>query len=153
MTWVQDGIFAAGGEALPAAWADFAQQTGITAVLHLRPAAPATFVGRIPQSFLWLNIENEEQATTADRALAGAFVEASLGRGERVLLHASLGRHRTRWVFVAYRIWSGASPDAAMRQAAQPPWLGPYRTDRDRWTEFADLARHWRLADRGRVEV
>ena len=41
MTWVQDGIFAGGGEALPGGWADFAAQTGITAILHLRPDAPA----------------------------------------------------------------------------------------------------------------
>jgi hypothetical protein len=141
MTWVQDGIFAGGGEALPEGWADFAAQTGITAILHLRPGAPANFRGPTPHSFLWLPVSTEGQADVADRLLAGAFVASCMARGERVLLHASLGRHRTRWAFVAYRIWSGALPHAALRQASQPPWLSPYATDEAAWENLARAVR------------
>jgi hypothetical protein len=135
MTWVQDGIFAAGGEDLPERWADVAAQTGISAILHLRPGAPAAFRGPLPASFLWLDVVKEDDAGLADRILAGAFVEACLAQGRRVLLHASLGRHRTRWAFVAYRIWVGASPTSSSGRLPAL-WLAPYVTDRDRWTAF-----------------
>jgi len=140
MTWVRDGIFAAGGEALPEDWEAFAAQTGITAILHLRPGAPAVFRGPSPRSFLWLEVAAEDQATLSDRLLAGAFVEACLRDGQRVLLHASQGRHRTRWALVAYRIWSGAAPEAAQREAARAPWLAPYATDTVAWARMADAA-------------
>ena len=146
MTWVQDGIFAGGGEGLPEGWADFAAQTGITAILHLRPQAPAVFQGPTPASFLWLDVAAEDQASLTERLLAGAFVEACLEHGQRVLLHASLGRHRTRWAFVAYRIWSGATVSAILRQASQPPWLSPYNTDRARWEALAHEVRASRAA-------
>jgi hypothetical protein len=148
MTWVQDGIFAAGGEDLPERWADIAAQTGITAILHLRPGAPAAFRGPSPASFLWLNVVNEEDAGLEDRILAGAFVEDCLAQGRRVLLHASLGRHRTRWTFVSYRIWVGAAPEVVLRQVAQAPWLAPYVTDRDRWTAFGRLVEERRMPAR-----
>ena len=137
MTWVEDGIFAAGGESLPQGWEEFAVQTGITAVLHLRPAAPAPLLGRSPAAYLWLDVDDENQAGAEDRWLAGSFIEACLAEGRRVLLHASAGRHRTRWAYVAYRICAGSSPAAALRRAAQAPWMAPYRTDRDRWMAFA----------------
>src|SRR3989337_2154868 len=124
MTWVQDGIFAGGGEALPEGWADFAAQTGITAILHLRADAPAVFRGPSPASFLWLAIAAEDQAGLPDRLLAGAFVAACLERGQRVLLHASPGRHRTRWAYVAYRVWSGVAPGAARGQSPAATWRG-----------------------------
>jgi hypothetical protein len=153
MTWVQDGIFAGGGERLPEGWADFAAQTGITAILHLRADAPAVFRGPSPASFLWLAIAAEQQAGLADRLLAGAFVAACREQGQRVLLHASPGRHRTRWAFVAYRICAGSEVDAALRCAEQPPWMAPYVTDRDRWNAFGRLAHRTRLPAPGTSEV
>ncbi len=137
MTWVQDGIFAGGGPALPAGWDDFARQTGIGAILHLHPHRPAAFVGPTPGAFLWLGVDDEEQADDEVRRLAGAFIERSLAEGRRVLLHASSGRHRTRWLYVAYRICGGSSAAAALRRAAEPPWMSPYRTDAKRWERFA----------------
>jgi hypothetical protein len=147
MTWVQDGIFAAGGDALPSDWAAFAAQTGITAILHLRPVAPATFLGPAPESYLWMDLADETQAGLGERLLAGSFVEDCLARGQRVLLHASLGRHRTRWAFVAYRICSGAAPRAARRQAAEPPWLAPYATDESSWDRLAEAVHRSRVDD------
>jgi hypothetical protein len=141
MTWVQDGIFAAGGEALPAAWAEFSAQTGIADVLHLRPGAPAAFFGPSPHSFLWLDVATEDQAALSERLLAGGFIDACLREGRKILLHASLGRHRTRWAFVAYQIWTGTAAPTAIRRAACPPWMSPYPTDQDRWQEFAAVAR------------
>jgi hypothetical protein len=141
MTWVQDGIFAAGGESLPEDWAAFAAQTGVTAILHLRPGSPAVFRGPSPASFLWMGLAGEADAALPERLAAGAFIEACRARGERVLLHASPGRHRTRWAFVAYRIWNGAAPASALRQAAEPPWLAPYKTDREAWDRMAEVVR------------
>lgn len=137
MTWVQDGIYAAGGDSLPAHWADFTTQTGISAILHLRPGAPVRFEGPPPVFFLWLDIDDETNAGYAERLLAASFVQDCLSEGRRVLLHASAGRHRTRWCYVAYRILAGSAPEAAMRRAARPPWLAPYRTDEVAWGAFA----------------
>lgn len=137
MTWVQDGIYAAGGESLPARWADFTAQTGISAILHLRPRAPARFEGSPPGFFLWLNIDDETDAAYADRLLAASFVQDCLSGGRRVVLHASAGRHRTRWCYVAYKILDGSAPEAAMRRVARSPWMAPYRTDEAAWCEFA----------------
>ena len=153
MTWVQDGIFAGGGEALPGGWAEFAAQTGITAILHLRPDAPALFRGPSPASFLWLAIAGEDQAGLPDRLLAGAFVAACVERGQRVLLHASPGRHRTRWAFVAYRVWCGVAPGAALRQAAQAPWLAPYATDEAGWERMAQAVRNLRREPRRAIPL
>jgi len=153
MTWVQDGIFAGGGEALPEGWADFAAQTGITAILHLRADAPAVFRGPSPASFLWLAIAAEDQAGLPDRLLAGAFVAACREKGQRVLLHASPGRHRTRWAFVAYRVWSGAVPAAAVQQAAQAPWLAPYATDEAAWETMAEAVRRMRQERRSAIPL
>jgi len=137
MTWVQEGIFAGGGEALPRAWADFAAQTGITAVLHLRPSTPMPFLGPSPASYLWLSLDDEELAGPEERWLAGTFIADCLRHGRRVLLHAARGRHRTRWAFVAYHICRGAAAHVALRRAAAPPWMAPYHTDRQAWELFA----------------
>jgi hypothetical protein len=91
-----------------------------------------------------LAIASENEAGLTDRLLAGAFVAACVERGQRLLLHASPGRHRTRWAFVAYRIWSGVAPGAALRQAAQAPWLAPYATDEAAWERMAEAVRRRR---------
>ncbi|HMK07753.1 MAG TPA: hypothetical protein VK449_01860 [Anaerolineales bacterium] len=153
MTWVRDGIFAAGGEGLPEAWLSFAAQTGISAILHLRPGAPAAFQGPIPRSFLWLDVAAEDQATLPDRLLAGAFVEACRAEGQRVLLHASLGRQRTRWALVAYRIWCGAAPEVARREASRTPWLAPYATDDAAWARMADAVRNLRRGSTSEISL
>jgi hypothetical protein len=144
MTWVQDGIFAAGGESLPASWASFAEQTGVTAILHVRTGAPAAFRGPSPASFLWMNLSAEPEAGVPERLAAGAFIDDCLRHGQRVLLHASPGRHRTRWAFVAYRIWSGSTTEAALRLAAEPPWMAPYATDRGAWELLSNTVRERR---------
>ncbi|OGO66923.1 MAG: hypothetical protein A2Z37_05785 [Chloroflexi bacterium RBG_19FT_COMBO_62_14] len=138
MTWVQDGIFAAGGEHLPSKWAEFSDQTGIRAVLHLRPGRPATFQGPPPVRLLWLGIENEAQASSDDRLLAGRFVADCLREGLSVVLHSSLGRHRTRWAYVAYEICVGRQVRYALRRAADRPWLAPYHTDEAVWQRLAE---------------
>jgi len=50
VTWLEEAIFAGGGEHMPAAWEDFAAQTGVSGVVHLRPASPAAFA-----SCAWLS--------------------------------------------------------------------------------------------------
>ncbi|MCJ7512710.1 MAG: hypothetical protein MUO23_07030 [Anaerolineales bacterium] len=137
MTWVEDGVYAAGGSHVPATWATFAGQTGIRVVLHLRPKAPEAFLGPEPRAFLWLDVSDEAQADVDLRLQAGRFVQQWVASEERVLLHSSLGRHRVRWAYVAYRICSGQSVQAALRAAEQRPWQAPYHTDRLAWEVFA----------------
>jgi hypothetical protein len=137
VTWVEDGIYAAGGEHLPAAWSDFADQTGITAIIHMRPGKPAPFQGPLPGAFLWLALENECQADLAARQLAAEFINLALAEKRRLLLHSSLGRHRTRWAFVAYQLKLGKPLPAVLQQAGERPWMGPYRTDQAEWEIFA----------------
>jgi len=141
LTWVHDQIFAAGGEHIPLTWQSFAGQTGVDAVLHMRPEGPAEFLGPAPEFFLWLDVENESQAGLQERRLAASFLAHMLSQGHRVLLHSSLGRHRTRWAFVAYCIFEGQSARAALRRAADRPWLSPYHTDEDAWQAFAEIMR------------
>ena len=111
-----------------------------------RPKQPAAFLGPPPDVFLWLDVEDESHVEMQERWLAGCFVETMLVHGRRVLLHSSLGRHRTRWVFVAYGICSGRSVGAVLREAAERPWLSPYHTDEAAWQDFADFV-HSRRAD------
>ena len=126
---------------MPAAWEEFAAQTGVSGVVHLRPVSPASFRGPPPARFLWLSVRQESDVADEERLLAGAFVSQCLAEGRRVLLHSSLGRHRTRWVYVAYRILAGSSVRAALRRASQRPWMDPYTTDEKAWTAFAAHAR------------
>ncbi len=141
MTWVHDRIFAAGGEHIPNTWREFSEQTGVTAVLHMRPDRPAIFLGPPPEFFLWLDLEHEDQVGLAERQMAGSYLDQMLVQGCRVLIHSSLGRHRTRWAFVAYCIHAGQSARAALRRAAERPWLSPYHTDEDAWQAYADMMR------------
>lgn len=145
MTWVHEQIYAGGGDHIPGSWESFADQSGIKAVVHLRAGSPAAFRGRPPEAFLWLSLEEEDEAGVEDRWLAGRFVAERVGAGDKVLLHSSLGRHRTRWVYVAYQICTGRQVRAALREAAQRPWLGPYHTDRALWETFAQAVRTRRL--------
>jgi hypothetical protein len=141
VTWVHDGIYAGGGAHIPDRWDSFADETGITAIVHLSSGRPARFKGRAPRAFLWLDVEDERQAGFDERWLAGRFVETCLDDGLKMLLHSSRGRHRTRWAYVAYRIVCGRSVHAALREAAERPWLSPYLTDTASWEDFADEVR------------
>ena len=144
MTWVDDRIYAAGGDHIPGTWAEFSDQTGITAVVHLRPGGPAAFRGPTPNAFLWLGIGDESEVQLLDRWLAGLFVADCMRQGRKVLLHSSLGRHRTRWVYVAWAIVEGRSTQAVLRQAAAKPWLSPYHTSLEAWNDFAREVRRSR---------
>ena len=135
MTWVEEGIFAAGGDHIPGTWEAFSQQTGIRAVLHLAQVKPAAFVGRL-ERFLWLDIEQEADADLQVRELAAEFIRASREVGLGVLLHCSRGRHRTRWAYVAYRLLLGHGLKGVLRVAAEKPWMGPYHTNRELWATY-----------------
>lgn len=136
MSWVHDRIFAAGGGQVPRAWAAFADQTAIRAIVHLAPDQPDRFIGPPPSAYLWLRIGDEAEADMAARKSAGRFVETCLADGLNVLLHSSVSRHRTRWVFVSYLLVSGSTLPHALRLAAEKPWLSPYRTDESAWQTF-----------------
>jgi hypothetical protein len=141
LTWVHDNIYAAGGTHIPSNWDAFADQTGVTGILHLAPERAARFSGSSPEVFLWLNIADENQAASSERLVAGRFLFECVAEGRRVLLHSSLGRHRTRWAFVSFLMITGSSVRAALRQAAELPWLSPYRTDTAAWEAFAETLR------------
>jgi hypothetical protein len=138
LTWVHDNIYAAGGMHIPSNWGAFADQTGATAILNLAPDHATKFLGSSPTVFLWINITDESQAASSERLLAGRFLFECVAEGRRVLLHSSLGRHRTRWAFVAYLILAGNSVKSALRQAADLPWLSPYHTDTAAWDAFSE---------------
>jgi hypothetical protein len=87
----------------------------------------------MPERFLWLDISEEAEADSGARLLAGEYIADCLREGRSVLLHSSHGRHRVRWAYVAYRLVSGARLSAALKQAAERPWLAPYHTDRKAW--------------------
>lgn len=149
MAWVDDHIFAAGGDHLPQRWLAFTEQYGTAAVLHLDPERPAVFSGPAPPAFLWLNVSREADAGVEARWLAGHFLCTCIDAGGSVLLHSSLGRHRTRWAYVAFLLCRGRSLAAALRQVEAPPWLAPYRTDLEKWREFVESleARSSRASD------
>lgn len=138
MAWVDERIFAGGGDHIPAAWTQFSSQMGIHTVVHLSHPTPLPFPGVPPTRFLWLDIEREEQADHDTRALCGQFVHTALTGGANVLLHSTHGRHRTRWIYVAYLIWAGRQVRAALRLAEEKPWQAPYHTDPAMWAEFKE---------------
>ena len=141
MTWVADGIFAAGGEHIPATWAAFSQQTGIRAILHLAALQPLEFRGPVPDCFLWLDIEEESAADLDARQLVGQFILSCRATGKAVLLHSAQGRHRVRWAFVAHQLCAGRNLKTVLRTAAEKPWLAPYHTDQATWQAFCDRLR------------
>lgn len=137
MTWVHDRIFAAGGQHIPATWESFRRQTGIAAVLSLEADRPVRLIGAAPARFLWIDVREEGEADLETRLLAGRYVAEAVEAGDRVLLHSNLGRHRTRWAYVAFLLYRGKTVASALRQAAESPWLAPYETDRDKWRALA----------------
>lgn len=141
MTWVEQSIYAAGGHHIPAVWTDFADSTGIGAILHLSGGGPELFLGPPPRRFLWLMVEEEKLAGLEDRWLAAEFIQNSLQAGEKVLLHSAEGRHRTRWAYVAYGLYMGRRLSRVLREAAEKPWLAPYHTDRDMWEAFQEYSK------------
>ncbi|MBN1265809.1 MAG: hypothetical protein JXA25_09970 [Anaerolineales bacterium] len=142
MSWVSNQIFAAGGTAVPDTWKQFQAETGITTVVHLNPGSPSVFQGPLPARYLWLDIADENGADNETRYLAAKFVLEAVYAGDSILLHATPGRHRTRWIFVAYLILSGRKTLTAVRLAEQLPWLAPYHTDLQRWELFAEWIHH-----------
>lgn len=138
MTWVHERIFAAGGTHIPQTWASFADQTGIRAILHLNPHRPETFNGDLPASYLWLDVADEEDADDETRWLAGRFAQWHLANGNRLLIHSSLGLHRTRWVYMSFLLCQKVSLGTALRRAQEPPWLAPYRTNEGSWLSFVE---------------
>jgi hypothetical protein len=136
MTWVADGIYAAGGEHIPQTWAAFSRQTGIRAILHLSPEQPQSFQGDAPTHFLWLNIDDEASADIQSRLLAADYILTCREAGQAVLLHSAKGRHRVRWAFVAHQLCMGRKLRTVLREAAEKPWLGPYHTDEGVWEAF-----------------
>ena len=90
---------------------------------------------------LWLNLEDERDVDLGMQALCGGFVHAAIESGENVLLHSAHGRHRTRWIYVAYLIWAGKQVRAALRMAEEKPWQAPYHTDAEKWSSFRSYLR------------
>lgn len=148
MSWVQSRIYAAGGGHIPSTWATFSDQTGIQAVLHLRPEAPTVFRGGPPRAFLWLDIEVEKDADLEARWLAARYISDSLAQGYRAMIHSSLTLHRTRWVLASYLLYEGWTIASTMREVEKPPWLSPYHTEAPMWAAFENLVQR-RRADGG----
>jgi hypothetical protein len=141
VAWVHEQIFAAGGGHIPATWDQFSHQMNIKTVIHLSKSTPMDFNGGWPDRFLWLAIEGEKDSDSAARELCGRFVQDAVAQGQNVLLHSSHGRHRTRWIYVAFLLCSGRQLRAALRLAEEKPWQAPYHTDRESWETFKHYLR------------
>jgi hypothetical protein len=139
MSWVQSRIYAAGGDHIPSTWATFRDQTGIQAVLHLRPEAPTVFRGGPPRAFLWLDIEAETDADLEARWLAARYLSSCLAQGYRAMIHSSLTLHRTRWALASYLLYEGWTIASTMREVEKPPWLSPYHTEAPMWAAFEKM--------------
>lgn len=137
MSWVNDSIYAAGGDHIPATWGAFSSTTGISAVLTMSAGRPVSFTGPPPARFLWISVGDERETDTSDRYLAGAFLTACIEEGRRVLIHCPHGRHRTRWAYVAYALAQGRKLKTVLNEAAGRPWLGPYSTDQQSWEAYS----------------
>lgn len=136
MTWVQEQIYAAGGEHIPEDWAAFHHQTGISAILHLNPGHPVDFRGPPPLAFLWMDVDREGEVDQGKRWDAGMFLHTCTTSNMLVLVHSTQGWHRIRWAVVAYLIISGKTVKGAISQVEKKPWLSPYHTRLDEWHEF-----------------
>lgn len=137
MTWVHDSIYAAGGDYLPSAWAEFQRQTGVRTVIHLREEHPDRFSPPFPSVFLWLAVVDEASLTHDDLLLAARVMDESVRGGGRVLLHCHRGMQRTRPLYAAYRVYNGKSVRAAIREVEERPWVKPYRGGQERMERFA----------------
>lgn len=144
MAWVHERIFAAGGDHIPDTWDQFSRQMNIQVVIHLSKPKPMAFQGRWPARFLWLDVEQETETAFPARAVCGQFVHEAIADKQNVLLHSRHGRHRTRWIYVAYQLYVGRQLRAALRLAEHKPWQAPYHTDRERWAEFKNYLREMR---------
>lgn len=141
MAWVHERIFAGGGELIPATWDQFSREMNIQAVIHLSKPAPMSFIGRLPNRFLWLDVDKETETDFQARALCGRFVHEALLDGHGVLIHSAHGRHRTRWIYVSYQLYIGRQLRAALRLSEEKPWQAPYHTSRSQWAEFEAFLR------------
>jgi len=83
-----------------------------------------------------MDVADESQAGLEERWLAASFIKENLEKGERILLHSSLRRHRVRWAYVSYLIWMGKSVRASIKEVEKRPWLAPYHTDLKAWDDF-----------------
>jgi hypothetical protein len=136
LTWVHQQIYAGGGDHIPIDWEAFRDQTGISAILHLNPVEPVIFQGPAPSAYLWMNIDHEREIDQNNRWQAGTFVQSCVSTDHRVLIHSGRGRHRVRWIYVAYLILSGSSIKGAISEVEEKPWLSPYHTDPREWQKF-----------------
>lgn len=147
LTWVHDRIYAAGGEHIPETWGSFVDQTGISAVVQMG-SEKIDFCQPPPRALLWLKIEHERDAGIDECWLAARFIDRCLEEGRKVLLHCNSGRHRVRWLLVSYMIYSGRGVRGTLRRVADPPWLSPYKTNRELWEEFFQQVRLMKEARR-----
>jgi hypothetical protein len=86
-----------------------------------------------------MKVNKESEAGLEERILAARFVHDNVHDGRAVLLHSSQGRHRTRWAYVAYCLYSGRKLKPVLREVAERPWLSPYNTDELAWEAFVAL--------------
>ena len=127
MPWVMDHIFVAGGDFVAENWAEFQNQTGVSAILTVDLGKPGEFKAPRPWAWLWLPVESEELYTLDQLRLGAQFIQAALSAGRTVLLHGAPGVHRTRPLVAAHLIGQGKSVARVIKELEQKPWLPPYR--------------------------
>jgi hypothetical protein len=127
MPWAADNIFVAGGEYVIENWAEFQDQTGVSAVITVDLEKPGEFRVPRPWAWLWLPVESEELYTLDQLRLGAQFIQAALAAGHTVLLHAAQSVHRTRPLVAAHLITQGKTVARVVKELEKKPWLPPYR--------------------------
>lgn len=136
MTWVTDDIFVAGGEFVVENWADFREQSGVSAIVTVTAEKPGIFVEPLPWAWLWLPVAEENAYTLDALSLGVQFIEAALAAQRKVLLHGPKGLHRTRPLVAAHLLASGKSLSRVLREIEQKPWLPPFKGDVELLKQF-----------------
>jgi hypothetical protein len=129
MTWATDSLFVAGGDYVSEYWADFQDQSGVSAVVTVAPERPPAYGAPLPWAALWLPVADEAGYSRDQLALGADFIAAALAAGRKLLLHGPHGVHRVRPLVAAHLLRQGQSLKRVLRELEEKPWLPPYRGD------------------------
>ncbi|MGQ0602233.1 MAG: hypothetical protein ACT4QE_11150, partial [Anaerolineales bacterium] len=121
-------------------WADFREQSGVSAIVTVTAEKPGIFVEPLPWAWLWLPVAEEAAYTVDALSLGVQFIEAALAVHRKVLLHGPKGLHRTRPLVAAHLLARGKSLNRVLREIEQKPWLPPFRGDVELLKQFMQVS-------------
>lgn len=140
MPWVNEFIFAAGGDMPVEQWREFKMQLGLSAVITIGDDAPGLFVDPRPWAWLWLPVADEASYALEHFELGVGFLRHAAQHQRKVLLHGGRGMHRARPLVAAFLLGQGQTLPEVLRTLEQRPWLPPYKGEvalLERWAAHA----------------